>query len=147
MLTPQLDAVVRRAVQGSDDAYRFLFGWHHLCHAIDDIIDGDVPAERIKEELLATFVYAKDLYSTAFYRQFTAELSGMIDAIFNAYADSVKWENNAQVELWKQEQADILRSQGCDMILLVAKLCGGYDHMRSLSEAVRELSQRDQRTG
>ena len=143
MLTEETKKVLEIAANGNAEAFRFLSGCFHLWHGIDDVIDGDVPGEQIKERIIQLFLYAKDLYTTPFYRLNWMELSGAIDAVSNAYADSVMWENVDSG--WQHELSDILRSQGVDIVCLVAKLCGGYEHMRRVSPLIRELSFFDQR--
>lgn len=143
MLKPELNALVDLAANGNHEASVFLRGWFYYCHGIDDVIDGHVPEGELKEKIIGLFLYAKDLYSTPFYRRNIDMLSGVVDAVVNAYADSVAWELSE--EPWQQEQSRLLCSQGIDILIVVAKICGGYELMRSVSVKIRELSQQEQR--
>lgn len=153
-LTPELEKLLLKASNGNKDAFEFLRGFHYLAHGLDDVLDGEVSAETIKEFLINLFVYAKDLYSCGFYREHCAELSSVIDAVANAYADSVRYQDQQYEsqydpragELpWQLATANIIRSQGVDVIIIVAKLCGGYEHMREVSQIARFLSYVEQR--
>ena len=139
-LSQILGNIYEQAANGRDDARLFLLGWHHYCHLIDDLVDGDVTptAETICEVL----VMACKLLSTPFYQANALRLSGVVVAITNTYADSVAWERTDTA--WKKQVADTIRQTGNDMIATVADITGGYRGMRSISLALREEAWRNQ---
>lgn len=134
---------IKQACCGNIDAENFLKTWYVYCHAVDDLIDGDVPAEEIKEWLIRLLYYSKELYSSTFYLTNIIEFYGVIDAVVNAYADSIKWEGADKP--WC-DIANVIRSQGNDVALVTAKLCGGYEHMRAMSLTSRQMSFKHQNT-
>lgn len=138
-IEPKLKEILLETSCGNDDAFRFLCGWHYFCHSVDDIVDENFVSKDRKQFIIDTFLYSKELFSCNFYRQFHRELSSVVDVICNAYADSVSFEHST--EAWQQEMRDIIRFQGNDMLCAVAKICGGYETMRSVSAKLRNLIQ------
>ena len=119
---------------GNGLASDFLRLWRAYVHAVDDLVDGDVKGP---EALLATLAQSIALYSHPFYLENMLALRQVAITCTNAYADSVRWEN---VETkWKREFADHYRHIGVEMVLAVACICGGYDHMREASKRLREI--------
>jgi hypothetical protein len=117
------------AAGGNHNAVVFITAFHAYCHAIDDLVDGDVPFT--PEAFLDVMMQANSLYSTPFYIDNWFRLQPVIAQITSTYADSVAWEKAD--EEWKRQTADVLRLCGNDMILQVAWIIGGYKHMSSSS--------------
>ena len=110
--------------------------WFVYCHAIDDLID-DV-TRPTPERLLEVFIQANALFTCAFYQAFAATLQPVVLLITNAYADSVAWEGAAVTA--RGAISDVIRCNGNEMFFIVAMLCGGWKHARSLSARIRERS-------
>lgn len=128
-------AALERCCLGNPEAKRFLIAWSQYVHAIDDLIDG---AERpAPEALLQTFAKAIAVYSDPFYLQHIEALRQVAVSATNLYADSVAWEQSPMP--WHRHFADWARHAGAEMVLAVAHLCGGYEHMRSLSLELRTI--------
>lgn len=142
LLTKELLAAIEYASNGDTAAEKFLNMWYIYCHSIDDLLDGEIPAEHIKEYIISLLIFSKDLYNSPFFLKNYAELNGIVNAAANAYADSVKWEG---ADKPYSDHADVLRSQGNDMLCAVAKIYGGFSRMRNASTMIRELSFKDQR--
>ena len=123
---------LERCTLGNREAIEFLQLWRKYVHDIDDIIDGD---RTEAEFVLATFASAAALYSHPFYLKNIAALRAVVFNVTNGYADSVAWEHSDKP--WQREFADHYRHAGAEMALAVAGICGGYDHMRSLSLELR----------
>lgn len=111
---------------------QFVLLWRKYVHEIDDIIDGDRPQP---EAILGTFALAATLYSHPFYLRHLPALRQIVYNCTNAYADSVAWESSP-VE-WRRAWADHYRHFGAEMVLAVAGICGGYEHIRSISPELR----------
>jgi hypothetical protein len=125
-------AALERCCCGNREAIEFLQLWRKYVHAIDDIIDG----ERIEPEfVLATFASAAALYSHPFYLRNLVALRQIVFNCTNAYADSVAWERSNTD--WQRQFSDHYRHFAAEMALAVAGICGGYLHMRSLSQELR----------
>ena len=129
-----------QAANGNADALLFLMAFHVYCHAIDDLIDGDL--EKSAENILDILMQANVLYSTPFYQAHSIRLGGIIASITNTYADSVAWEKSD--EPWKKSVADVIRQCGNDMVLAVAAITSGYRGMRNLSLRLREFAYKNQ---
>ena len=124
---------LHRCCQGNQDAMEWLMIWRRYVHDIDDIIDGD---RTEPEFILATFACAAALYSHPFYLRNIAGLRQLVYNCTNAYADSVAWEKAGD---WRAQFADHYRHFGAEMVLAVAGICGGYEHMRSISPDLRNI--------
>lgn len=133
-----LRALYAQASNGNEEACKFLIAFHVWCHEIDDLVDGECGAEGI----IRVAMHSASLFTMPFYQQFGATLLPHIAAIANLYADSVAWEKD-EAE-WKRRLADVWRSAGNEMIFAVAFICGGFDHMRKFSAALRAISYSDQ---
>lgn len=123
-----------RACKGNAEAMDFLGLWRSYVHRIDDMMDGD---ETNKQEWLGTFALAAILFSHPFYLRNLAALRQLVLNCTNAYADSFMWEQSP-VE-WQRGFADHYRHFGAEMVLAVAGICGGYEHMRSISPELRTV--------
>lgn len=128
----------REAALGNPDALVFLLSFTAYAHAIDDLID----EESSPESLLTMCVQANEMYSTPFWLAHSARLGGVIGLIANAYADSIAWEQHS--EDWKRRMADVLRQAGNEMLMAVAQIVGGWQHMRRISMRVRECAYHEQ---
>lgn len=125
---------LNRCCLGNQEAIGFLWLWRQYVHAIDDIVDGDAPGA---EFLLRTFALAATLYSHPFYLKNLPALRQVVYNCTNAYADSVDWEKSP-ID-WQRTWSDHYRHFGAEMVLAVAQICGGYEHMRSISPELRVI--------
>lgn len=119
---------------GNESAGDFLRVWRAYVHGIDDIIDGDITGP---EAILGVFMQAAFVYSHPFYLSNLAALRQIVVNCTNAYADSVAWEKSD--EDWKRNFADHYRHFAAEMVLAIAFICGGYNHMREASKYLREI--------
>lgn len=118
----------RMAAKGNDDAADFLDVWNRFNHDIDDIIDENLWDA---EHLLSVFMLACTVYSHSFYRKHVESLQSPVILATTIYADSVKWEKDPAA--WKRQRADVMRHSGIDVVLAVAMICGGWEHLRAVS--------------
>lgn len=117
---------------GNESAAQFLSVWDDLLEAVDDVVDEQTPPE-FKIRTAELFNRA---YSHPFYLAHIRELSILVSLVNNAYADS---EECAKSNLaWKKELGDVLRHSSAEVTRAVALLCGGYDHLRSISMKLHE---------
>lgn len=114
-------------------AREFLILWREYVHQIDDLIDGDAKGP---EPMLNTFMLAAFVYTTPFFQAHMPALRQIAVNCTNAYADSVAWE---KADGWKAQWADHYRHFASEMVLAVAAICGGYQHMRKISPLIREM--------
>ena len=133
----ETDQLVEKAANGSLEAARFLVAWHHYCHALDDVVDGDTLAVTI----IDVGRWANDLYSTPFYQRHHAILGPLVQLITITYEDSVLWQESEPA--WRRQISDVIRHAGADMVRMVAYLTGGYEAMRAISLPLREVCYRE----
>lgn len=112
---------------GNESAAHFLSLWNNLIEQADDVVDETTTPEF----KIQTFQLFNEVYSHPFYLAHVREFSLLIALINNAYADS---EACAQSNLeWKKQLGDVLRHSAGELIRATAYICGGYEHMRSIS--------------
>lgn len=137
----QLTGLFDEICCGNPDALRFVMHWNLFCHGVDDIVD--MPEFRESpEQIVSVFAEANVLFTLPFYQANFAKLQTTVMLVANAYADSVAWEKSS--ELHQQRLSDVLRSYGNEMLIAIALICGGYQHMRRMSPKIRERSWADQ---
>ena len=118
----------------NESAASFVKSWKGYVHGIDDIIDGETKSA---EGILTVFMHAAFLYSHPFYLENLGSLKQLVVNCTNAYADTVAWERDATP--WKRSFADHYRHFAVEVIIAVAFICGGYEHMREVSKYLRTL--------
>lgn len=138
----QWKQLLLQASCGNQDAYKFLYVFLQVCHGVDDIIDGDIKSS---EEVMEVFHIHHCIFSNPFYQQYQRELWPVICIIRNAYTDSVAWEKSTK--LVEKEVSNVIRSQGNDIIIAVALICGDWKLVRNISLKIRTLANHYQREG
>ncbi len=139
---PALIEEISAALSNHPDAKEFILLYSAYVHRIDDIIDE--PEKRSDPEfMLQTFQLAADVFSCDFYHKHRNVLRPTEFLINNTYADSVQWERSS--EIWKRQEADVLRHTAIDMFLLVTAICLGRDATRKISLRFREYAHKCQK--
>lgn len=131
---------------GNQDAMFFNDIWYKYCHGIDDLIDTmeDGRPTLNKDEIISQFFNAAVLYSSRFFRENCDMLLPIVLQITNEYADSVAWEGSPKKHL--RLMADAMRTCGNKMYQIVALICGGEMHMKTIGRKIQErdwLAQHD----
>lgn len=114
--------------KGNPEATELLKAGWRFCHAVDDVID---EAQWNADAILNTSALGIAFYSHPFYRRNIAALRMPVLIATSWYEDSVNWEKAP--ELWKRRWADVLRHAWNGVIMAVAYLVGGYEHMQAVS--------------
>lgn len=123
---------------GDREAMSFCDVWYRYCHAIDDLIDTieDGRPTMSKDQIISVFFTAAVLYNCGFYIRNRDLLSPIVLLVTNTYRDSVEWEMSSKGHL--RAMADVFRTCGNEMFVMVALICGGEAHMRKMSMAIKE---------
>jgi len=116
---------------GNENAYMFLCAWSKYCHGIDDIVDKDISDA---ESIVGVFFTCTAIYSSAFWQAYSVQLFNVVALVSNDYVDS----NDESIK-----DKDSLRFSGNYMLLAVANICGGYQHMRKFSRLLREIAYKE----
>jgi hypothetical protein len=127
--------LVSRLCLGDREAMDFLAHWTDYCHAIDDIVDAD---KTDPEHVIATFARAATLYTHPFFLKHGAGLREVALNVTATYAQTVEWERS-NVE-WMKAWADMHRHCSIEMVTAVARICGGYEHARTVIPEVRVVA-------
>lgn len=124
--------------QGSRDAMNFCDMWYQYCHGIDDLIDTleDGRPTMSKEQIISLFLKAAVFYNSRFFVEHRDLLFPIALQTTNTYADSVAWENSSKAHL--RIMGDVFRTCGNEMYFMVALICGGEAHMRTMSQQIKE---------
>lgn len=121
------------ACKGNLEAIDFLNRWNDYAHAVDDVIDEEVT----KDFKIATFAKAIDIHTHPFYLKYLHILKPIEIQLNNLFADSVEFEKSD--EKWKRDFSDWARHGAAEMVIAVARIVGGYEHMRLISLETRRL--------
>lgn len=128
-------------VRKSPNAILWLLGYACYVHAIDDIIDEDIPKDSTKDEfILKTFEFAEVVYTNIYYLTYITRLRPLVKMASNTYMDSVQMERSNSK--WKKDYADVLRTMGNEIMLAVIEIERGVNIRREASMELRELSYR-----
>jgi hypothetical protein len=119
--------------KGNAEAVDFLTRWGAYVHGIDDLID-EVSDNEFK---ISLFARAIEIYTHPFFLKNIIALRQVALHANNLYADSVACEKS-EVK-WEKDFADWARHSPTEMVLAVANIAGGYDHMRAVSMEMRKL--------
>lgn len=123
--------LLQRVCLGNAEAIGFLRCWGVYVHGIDDIVDTRTDTEfRLK-----VFVAGMDVFTHPFFLRHGAALRVLILNTTNAYADTERWAKSSVK--WQREFAELYRHFAAEMILAVAGIVGGYEHLRAISPEVR----------
>lgn len=107
------------------------------CHGLDDQIDNCDSELIIKNADLASVLFAYP-----FYIEYFNILNPILRFAGNAYLDSIKMEKSNSK--WKQDFANVLRSQANDVVLASIEIVSGVEKRREASIELREISYKDQ---
>jgi hypothetical protein len=127
----------KRICCGDASAMSFNDLWFSYAHGIDDAVDQERDGTAMSvEQLIELFALAACVYNHPFYVKHREMLFPIVLQITNAYADSVKWELSPVRH--RRTIANVLSAVGDEMYFAVSMLCGGWQHMRSISAEIRE---------
>lgn len=122
------------------DAFWFLVAFHHWVHLIDDLVD---EPERDRLEVVDVAMKANVLFSSVFYVAHAQILSVTTALIADAYRTSVLAERRGGTAA---RLADTIRLAGNQMVLAVAMIVGGWEHMQQISTQLWPLAWENQHT-
>lgn len=128
-------------VKKSPNAILWILAYAIYTHAIDDIIDEEIPKDSVKDEfILKTFEFAETIYTNIYYLTHISRLRPLVKMASNTYMDSVQMEKSNSK--WKKDYADVLRTMGNEILITVIEIENGLDSRREASMELRELSYR-----
>lgn len=128
-----------RWMQGDVHAVRFCEQFLHLCHWLDDAVDGDVQRSREDGETM-TWLALVDLPSNTFYNQHHAQLQPVITA---AVADWLTANTLEQGDAHERTVAYTLRCSILTVVAHCALLIGGPVWARQAGLEIRRYGHRE----
>lgn len=116
------------------EAASFLVSFVGFCHMFDDVVDKDVPVddERLVRDSLA---FIENLILNQFVQTNKVVLWPLIVCGFNAWLDANKWAKSGTAV--QKRDVDVLKGTYHEVCYFTARLCGGLEHMRSLTPVHR----------
>lgn len=131
--------------QENANAILWILAYAIYAHAIDDIIDEEIPKDSVKDEfILKTFEFAETVYTNIYYLTHISKLRPLVKMASNSYMDAVQMEKSN--EKWKRDYADVLRTLGNEVLLAVIEIEKGLNVRRTASLDLRELSYKTHHT-
>lgn len=123
--------LLQRVCCGQAEAMDWLVKAFEYFHAADDLLD-----ETVSQEFkVRTLVLGQELYGHPFFVRHSAALHTALRSCISIYADSLAWERSSDPD--KAAWAEFARHAGVELALVVADICGGWDHRRKLSMEYR----------
>jgi len=121
--------------KGNELAERFVIAFVAYCHMLDDVIDKDNPID--DERLIAENIrFLNEMLINPWVRENQALLWPLIITSFNSWLDANDWEFNDLKE--KRRDADVIKGMYHEVVWFVAYLCGGWEHLRTITSKYRE---------
>lgn len=117
----------------------FVIQAHAWFHAIDDIVDGELPQATDtgrRQAVVKAFAAGIVVLSHDFYLRNLPALRMSLLQVSQTYALSVEFETSA--EEWKRRWADTQRHCGMDLLVAVAMICGGWQHAQEQARLLAE---------
>lgn len=132
---PEIREIYEMAAKGNPEALAFLVEGHNCGHGIDDVVDGDIGGA---EGQVAVFARVMSLGWMPYFQRHQAALSVVLMLMASNYADANHWadRHHEGMRTW----ADCLRREGILLVLAVALLEGGYEHLRAVALRLRPLA-------
>lgn len=130
--------IYREAAMNRDEPFLFLLAFHGWAHLIDDLVD---EPDRDRLQVVDVGMKANVLFSCPFYQAHAHVLSVTTALIADAYRASVLAERAGGD---RARFGDVMRLAGNQMVLAVAMLVGGWEHMQSISEQLWPLAWENQ---
>tara|TARA_R110002020_G_scaffold465498_1_gene686938 strand:+ start:359 stop:814 length:456 start_codon:yes stop_codon:yes gene_type:complete len=118
------------------DAFAYIGYWIKACQLIDDLFDEIEDWKNENTYELAQLLLV-DMPSNLFFHTHKLALLPLHVTVLNAWRDSNDWKESGDKP--RKLHALVMCEQVSDIIILVAYLSGGYEHMRKVSIKVREL--------
>lgn len=129
---PQAKELIARVANGNKDAQSFLWDCWNFFQCIDDMVDRDKP---VRQEAAARCLvkFISTITFNPFYINNCVSLHTMVVQAFNRWIDGDEW--SASDDPVKATMGRVVRCGDVDLVLHVAYLTGGWDHMRAMRDA------------
>lgn len=140
MTADQLNVgLLKRACAGQALAESWLLLWQDYVHRIDDLVDEGVDRANpdAGRQVCAAFAAGIEVHTHPFWLAHWPELKAVEHLVNVLYADSAAGERSDTA--WKREWADHNRHAAMEMVVTVARLCGGLEHARHISQEQRNV--------
>lgn len=115
--------------KGDLEALKFIKLWSTYAHRFDDLIDEEFNVA----ELIKTNNELTGLLTCKFFQTYTPTLLPQLYLAAEAYQASETVEKDTMTGI-------CLSHEGNNMLRTVALICGGFDHLLSVSIKIRELT-------
>jgi hypothetical protein len=126
---------VALASNGNQDAWNYLFIIARALRIIDDLVD-EPKKVTVEDKYKLADLLLVALPSNPFFIAHRLSLVPLHLTSVNAWIDSNDWMEKDKT---RKNYALVIRDQITELVLLVAYITGGSDHLRNISLKVREL--------
>lgn len=128
-----LASLYQRIANGDEECLKFIIGYQHYCHNIDDQVDRDKP-ENMQgiEDICANYFNAYAIYNSNYWKKNHQELGLFIPVITSEYIESG--------DTSMMEQKAFLAGQGNLMLKAIAYIQGGWPLLREVTPLITRLS-------
>lgn len=126
---------VALASNGNQDAWNYLFIIAKALRIIDDLVD-EPEKVTVEDKYKLAELLLVALPSNPFFASYRQMLVPLHLTSVNAWIDSNDWMEKDKT---RKNYALVIRDQITELVMLVAYLTGGNEHMRRISLKVRDL--------
>jgi len=136
---------IAKYLGANPDAVLFVLAYTSYAHAIDDIVDNEIPQDLCRNQLLLRVLrMAPVLYANPFYLSHINMLYPLIILAHDNYVESLTYEHSN--EQWKKALSDYLRQNVNEVILACIEIVGGYAQKVGAANVLRELAYKSHHT-
>lgn len=123
-----------------ENAANFLAAFQAKAHLLDDVVD-HAPDRMDKEHVMVELDWLLTMTQNPFVQAHKEKLVPVIILGMNAWLDANQWQ--LSVDKRKRTAADVVKGFYHEVLYLTALICGGFDHMRAMSEKHRSYDFED----
>jgi len=123
------------ASNGNQDAWNYLFIIANVSRIVDDLVD-EPEKVTVEDKYKLSELLLVALPSNPFFVTYRQTLVPLHLTSINAWIDSNDWMEKDKT---RKNYALVIRDQITELVMLVAYLTGGNEHMRRISLKVRDL--------
>ena len=125
--------ILEKCANGNEPAKEFMLVVYEFLHLIDDLVDRDVKIPNDEEISFSCIKLILTVGGNPFYQQHRKRLEVLLEHGFSAWCCSNRFNADKRVE------GKVLKSWYHEIFWEVARLTGGWEHMRKTCTAFREF--------
>lgn len=129
--------MIARCCLDDSDAMRLCSAWLAHVHLWDDVLDGDRPVPVQDEEMVqVNLAWWLETQTNPFWIAHKHRLIPIVELAYTAWLDSNRWADSP--DSYRRLAADVIKGFYHEFIFAVARIKGGWAHLRDCTSVLRE---------